>query len=92
MEFGRVDANEIVFHGRVGARIAPRPPLRFRRALDDLLPKSTSARDFFNAMLKRYPNRRLGATTLWAGTSALCALRDRHGDEVFHASIAGWFK
>jgi glyoxylase-like metal-dependent hydrolase (beta-lactamase superfamily II) len=60
--------------------------------VDDLLPRSSTARDFFNAMLQRYPNRRLGATTLWAGTSALYALRDRHGGEVFHDSIAGWFK
>jgi hypothetical protein len=43
-------------------------------------------------MLQRYPNRRLGATTLWAGTSTLYASRDRHGGEVFHDSIAGWFK
>ena len=39
--------------------------------VDDLLPKNSTARDFFNAMLRRYPNRRLGATTLWAGTSSL---------------------
>jgi hypothetical protein len=60
--------------------------------VDDLLPKNSTARDFFNAMLQRYPNRRLGATTLWAGTSTLYASRDRHGGEVFHDSIAGWFK
>ena len=39
-----------------------------------------------------HPSRCLGATTLWAGTSTLYALRDRHGDEIFHDSIAGWFK
>ena len=60
--------------------------------VEDLLPKNSTARDFFNAMLQRYPNRRLGATTLWAGTSTLYASRDRHGGEVFHDSIAGWFK
>jgi hypothetical protein len=43
-------------------------------------------------MLKRYPNRRLGATTLWASTSSLYALRDRHGGEALHASMAGWFQ
>ncbi len=60
--------------------------------VDDLLPKNTTARDFFNAMIKRYPNRRLGATTLWAGASALYASRDRHDGEVFDDSIAVWFR
>jgi glyoxylase-like metal-dependent hydrolase (beta-lactamase superfamily II) len=59
--------------------------------VDELLPKSGTARDFFNAMLQRYPNRRLGATTLWAGTSALYGLHDHHGDKVLHDSIAAWF-
>jgi len=58
--------------------------------VDDLLPKNSSARDFFNAMLQRYPNRRLGATTLWAGTRSLYALRDRRGGKVLHESLAGW--
>jgi hypothetical protein len=66
-----------------------------RRYLDDadeLLPKNSTARDFFNAMLEPYPNRRIGATTLWAGTSALYAPRDPHGVEVLPDSMAGWFK
>jgi hypothetical protein len=58
---------------------------------DDLLAKNSTARDFFNAMLQRYPNRRLGATTLWAGTSTLYALRDRRDGEVLEESFAGWF-
>ena len=58
---------------------------------DKLLSKNSTARDFFNAMLQRYPNRRLGATTLWAGTSTLYALRDRHDGEVLQESFAGWF-
>ncbi|MCU1298954.1 MAG: metal-dependent hydrolase [Acidobacteriaceae bacterium] len=58
---------------------------------DDLLLKNSTARNFFNAMLPRYPNRRLGATTLWAGTSTLYALRDRHDGEVLQGSFAGWF-
>jgi hypothetical protein len=45
--------------------------------VDDLLAKNSTARDFFNAMLQRYPHRRLGATTLWAGTSTLYAFPDR---------------
>jgi glyoxylase-like metal-dependent hydrolase (beta-lactamase superfamily II) len=60
--------------------------------VDDLLPKNSTARDFFNAMLRRYPNRRLGATTLWAGTSSLYPSRDSHGGEVLPDSVAGWFK
>lgn len=58
---------------------------------DDLLAKNSTACDFLDAMLKRYPNRRLGATTLWAGTSTLYALRDRHDGEVLEESFAGWF-
>jgi hypothetical protein len=42
-------------------------------------------------MLKRYPNRRPGATALWAGTSSLYALRDRHGDGALQA-MASWFQ
>lgn len=57
--------------------------------VDDLLPKNSTATDFFNAMLKRYPSRRLGATTLWAGTRSLYASRDRRGDEV-QKSLAAW--
>jgi hypothetical protein len=72
--------------------VAPIETRQYLDDVDDLLPKNSTARDFFNAMLQRYPNRRLGATTLWAGTSTLYASRDRHGGEVFHDSIAGWFK
>jgi glyoxylase-like metal-dependent hydrolase (beta-lactamase superfamily II) len=57
---------------------------------DDLLAKNSTARDFFNAMLQRYPNRRLGATTLWAGAPILYAQRDRHGGDVLQDVIAGW--
>jgi hypothetical protein len=54
---------------------------------DELLTKNSAAPDFFKAMLKRYPNRRLGATTLWAGTRSLYGQRDGAGAD---ASIAGW--
>jgi hypothetical protein len=54
---------------------------------DELLTKNSAPGGFFKAMLKRYPNRRPGATTLWAGTSSLYAQRDGRGAE---ASIAGW--
>jgi glyoxylase-like metal-dependent hydrolase (beta-lactamase superfamily II) len=59
---------------------------------DDLLAKNSTARDFFNAMLQGYPNRRLGATTLWAGARILYAQRDRHGGDVLHDVIAGWLE
>jgi glyoxylase-like metal-dependent hydrolase (beta-lactamase superfamily II) len=42
-------------------------------AVDELLPKCSTAVDFFNAMVDRYPNRRLGRTTLWAGARVLYA-------------------
>jgi glyoxylase-like metal-dependent hydrolase (beta-lactamase superfamily II) len=55
---------------------------------DDQLTKNTTAVDFFNAMLERYPNRRLGATTLWAGTNALYA----HTGNEAQDSLVGWFQ
>ena len=78
---------------RTSTTTLPASSPKTRQYLDDVDdPENSTARDFFNAMLQRYPNRRLGATTLWAGTSTLYASRDRHGGEVFHDSIAGWFK
>lgn len=55
---------------------------------DDLLLKHETAHDFFNAMLERYPNRRLGATILWAGAQALYAIRD--GQDAISAVVGGW--
>jgi hypothetical protein len=55
---------------------------------DDLLLKHETARDFFNAMIERYPNRRLGATILWAGAQALYARRD--GNDPITAVVEGW--
>ena len=55
---------------------------------DDLLLKHETARDFFIAMLERYPNRRLGATILWAGAQALYARRDGH--DAISAVVGGW--
>lgn len=42
-------------------------------AVDELLPKCSTAVDFFNAMVARYPNRHLGRATLWAGARVLYA-------------------
>jgi hypothetical protein len=60
--------------------------------VDELLAKNSTARDFFNAMLRRHPNRQMGATTLWAGTNGLYAPRDPHGSEALPDSMTGWFK
>jgi glyoxylase-like metal-dependent hydrolase (beta-lactamase superfamily II) len=54
---------------------------------DDQLTKNSTAAGFFNAMLELYPNRHLGATTLWAGTNALYA----HTGNEAQDSLAGWF-
>jgi hypothetical protein len=43
-------------------------------------------------MLQCYPNRRLGATTLWAGARILYARRDRYAGDVLHDVIAGWLE
>jgi hypothetical protein len=47
---------------------------------------SSTALGLFNAMLARYPERRLGATVLWAGTNSLYA---NTGDPLQDA-LAGW--
>jgi glyoxylase-like metal-dependent hydrolase (beta-lactamase superfamily II) len=61
-----------------------------RRYLDDAdaeLATNPTAAGFFNAMLGRYPERRLGATTLWAGANELYA---NTGDPI-QDSLTGWF-
>jgi len=62
-----------------------------RRYLDDAdneLTKNSNSVGFFNAMLNRYPDRRLGATVLWAGTSALY----RRSGDAGQDAVAGWFQ
>ncbi len=78
-DLGLVVAGDVIYNG----------VHQYLDDVDDLLSRKSTARDFFKAMLQRYPNRRLGATTLWAGTRALYALRDRRADEVLHESLAG---
>ncbi len=68
---------------------AARTIAQTRRYLDDadlLLKENSTALDFFNAMLARYPERRLGAAVLWVGTKSLYA---NTGDPVQDA-LAGW--
>jgi hypothetical protein len=62
---------------------------------DDLLEKNSTARDFFAAVLQSYPNRRLGATTFWAGTSILSthcviAMTERFFRRVLQAGFDCW--
>jgi hypothetical protein len=57
----------------------------------DLLAKYDTPKEFFFAMLKRWPDRRLGATTLWAGTNAIYASRDHEDNDVLADSLNGWF-
>src|SRR5277367_2252482 len=42
--------------------------------------------------LRHRQNRRLGATTLWAGTSTLHALRNRREGEVLEKALRGGFR
>jgi glyoxylase-like metal-dependent hydrolase (beta-lactamase superfamily II) len=63
-----------------------------RRYLDDaaeLLQTESTAVGFFNAMLERYPNH-LGRTVLWAGASAIYAVRDNPGDDAGPYIVGGW--
>ncbi len=63
-----------------------------RRYLDDadeFLRTETTAVDFFNAMVERYPNH-LARTVLWAGASALYGVRDHPEEDVRQILVAGW--
>jgi len=55
---------------------------------DDELTKNSTPVDFFNAMLERHPERRLGATVLWSGASALY----RHTGDASQDSLEGWLQ
>ena len=56
---------------------------------DELLRIETTAVDFFNAMIERYPNY-LARTVLWAGASALYGVRDHPEEDVRQILVAGW--
>jgi glyoxylase-like metal-dependent hydrolase (beta-lactamase superfamily II) len=56
---------------------------------DELLRTETTAVDFFNAMVERYPNH-LGRTVLWAGASAVYGVRDHPEADVGEILVAGW--
>jgi hypothetical protein len=58
---------------------------------DDFLAKYEAPEEFFFAMLKRRPDRQLGATILWAGTDAIYASRSSEDSDVLADSLNGWF-
>ncbi len=63
-----------------------------RQYLDDaeeLLRTKTTAVDFFNAKLERYPNH-LGRTVLWVGTSVLYGVREHPEQDVRQIIVAAW--
>jgi hypothetical protein len=59
--------------------------------LVDRLTRNTTPQEFFFAMLERWPDRHLGATTLWAGTNAIYASRGLDDRDVLEDSFNGWF-
>jgi glyoxylase-like metal-dependent hydrolase (beta-lactamase superfamily II) len=63
-----------------------------RQYLDDaeeLLRTKTTAVDFFNAKLERYPNH-LGRTVLWVGSSVLYGVREHPDQDVRQIIVAAW--
>ena len=56
---------------------------------DELLKTESTAVEFFNAMIERYPNY-FARTVLWAGASALYGVRDHPGEDVRGVILAGW--
>jgi glyoxylase-like metal-dependent hydrolase (beta-lactamase superfamily II) len=63
-----------------------------RRYLDDaedLLRTKTTALDFFNAKIERYPNH-LGRTVLWVGASVLYGVREHPDQDVRQITVTAW--
>lgn len=56
---------------------------------DEFLDKHVTAVSFFHGMLDRFPNRRLGALTLWVSSQILYNWRERPGDVRRHI-VEGW--
>jgi hypothetical protein len=49
----------------------------------------TTAVDFFNAMIERYPNH-LARTVLWAGAYAIYGMREHPEEDVGQVIGEGW--
>jgi len=56
---------------------------------DELLRTETTALDFFNAKIKRYPDH-LGRMVLWVSARALYGVRERPGEDVAKVVRAAW--
>jgi pimeloyl-ACP methyl ester carboxylesterase len=85
-EAGPADAPTVVLPHGFPARVIAQTR-QYLNDADDLLRENDTAAGFFTAMLQRYPDRRLGATILWAGTSALYA----DTGNPLQDALAGWF-
>jgi hypothetical protein len=56
---------------------------------DELLRTETTAVDFFNAKIERYPNH-LGRTILWVNASALYGVRQHPDEDVGQVVLNSW--
>ncbi len=56
---------------------------------DELLRTETSAVDFFNAKIARYPGH-LGRTVLWVGASTLYGVREHPEEDIRQIILASW--
>jgi glyoxylase-like metal-dependent hydrolase (beta-lactamase superfamily II) len=56
---------------------------------DELLQSESTAVDFFNAKIDRYPNH-LGRTVLWAGASALYGVREHPEQDIGQIILTAW--
>jgi glyoxylase-like metal-dependent hydrolase (beta-lactamase superfamily II) len=56
---------------------------------DELLRSESTAVDFFNAKIERYPNH-LGRTVLWAGAGALYGVREHPEEDIGQIILSAW--
>jgi hypothetical protein len=56
---------------------------------DELLRTESTAVDFFNAKVERYPNH-LGRTVLWAGAGALYGVREHPEEDIGQIILRAW--
>jgi glyoxylase-like metal-dependent hydrolase (beta-lactamase superfamily II) len=56
---------------------------------DELLQSQSTAVDFFNAKIERYPNH-LGRTVLWAGAGALYGVRKHPEEDIGQIILTAW--
>ena len=56
---------------------------------EELLRTQTTAVDFFNAMIERYPNH-LGRTVLWASVQTLYGVREHPEQDIGEIMVGSW--